>query len=170
MKKNLILVILILSLVSFIKSQEDDQQGLSEDNNLEEDNFDYDDDIDGDAYFKNSLKKYLIEKKLFESERAIPRDEMKKIFVDVVFEGEYQEGSEFMNEILELLTEYFINTYYKDRKEIKGKEIYDLIDIKAISMKFEQMIGENPYFNGNDDMEENDYDSRDDVGEPNPDV
>ena len=37
---------------------------------------------------------------------------MKKIFVDVVFEGEYQEGSEFMNEILELLTEYFINTYY----------------------------------------------------------
>ena len=169
MKKNLILVILFLYLVFLSKSQEDDQQDLSEDNNLEGNSFDYDD-FDSDAYFKNSLKEYLVEKKLFESERAIPRDEMRKIFVDAVFDGEPQGGPEFMNEVFEQLTEYFINTYYKDRKEIKGKEIYDLIDIKEISMKFEQMIGENPYYNGNDDMEENDYDSRDAVGEPSPDV
>ena len=96
---------------------------------------------------------------------------MKKIFTDVVFDGEPEGGPEFMQGIFEQLSEYFINTYYKDRKEIKGKEIYDLIDIKIISMKFEQMIGENPYYNGNeDDMEENDYDNRDVVGDPNPDV
>ena len=169
MRKNYIFIILFLYLVFLSKSQEDDQQDLSEDNNLEGNSFDYDD-FDSDAYFKNTLKEYLVEKKLFESERAIPRDEMRKIFVDVVFDGEPQGGPEFMNEVFEQLTEYFINTYYKDRKEIKGKEIYDLIDIKAISMKFEQMIGENPYYNGNDDMEENDYDSRDAVGEPSPDV
>ena len=169
MRKNYSFIILFLSLVFISKAQEDDQKDLSEDNNWEGNQFDYDD-FDSEAYFKNSLKEYLVEKKLFESERAIPRDEMRKIFVDVVFDGEPQGGPEFMNEVFELLTEYFINTYYKDRKEIKGKEIYDLIDIKAISMKFEQMIGENPYYNGNDDMEENDYDSRDAVGEPSPDV
>ena len=96
MKKNLILVILFLYLVFLTKSQEDDQQDISEDNNLEGNSFDYDD-FDSDAYFKNSLKEYLVEKKLFESERAIPRDEMRKIFVDVVFDGEPQGGPEFMN-------------------------------------------------------------------------
>ena len=168
----MIFIILFLSLVFLSKNQEDDQQDLSEDNNWEGNNFDYDDfDSDGDIFFKNSLKEYLVEKNLFESERSIPREEMKKIFSDVVFDGEPEGGPEFMYGIFEQLREYFINTYYKDRKEIKGKEIYDLIDIKIISMKFEQMIGENPYYNGNkDDMEESDYDSRDVVGDPNPDV
>ena len=33
------------------------------------------------------------------------------------------------------------------------------------------MFGSNPYLNGNEDnMEENDYDSRDAVGDPSPDV
>ena len=170
MRKNYIFIILFLSLVFISKAQEDDQKDLSEDNNWEGNNFDYDD-FDSDEFFKNSLKEYLVEKKLFESERAIPREEMKKIFADVVFDGEPEGGPEFMHGIFEQLSEYFINTYYKDRKEIKGKEIYDLIDIKVISMKFEQMIGENPYYNGNeDDMEENDYDNRDVVGDPNPDV
>ena len=170
MIKYFIFIILFLSLIFFSKTQEDDQQDLSEVNDWEGNNFDYDD-LESEAYFKNTLKEYLVEQKLFDSERVITRDEMKKIFIDVIFEGEPEGGPEFMKGVLEELTEYFINTYYKDRKEIKGKEIYDLIDIKEISMKFEQMIGENPYYNGNeDDMEENDYDSRDVVGDPSPDV
>ena len=169
MRKNYSFIILFLSLVFISKAQEDDQKDLSEDNNWEGNNFDYDD-FDSEAYFKNSLKEYLEEKKLFDSERAIPRDEMKKIFADVIFDGE-PDGGEYMNEIFGQLTEYFVNTYYTNRKEIKGKELYDLIDIKEISAKFEQMIGSNPYYNGNeDDMEENDYDSRDAVGDPSPDV
>ena len=169
-KNSIFIIILFISLIFLSKSQEDDQKDLSEDNNWEGNYFDYDD-FNNEAYFKNTLKEYLVEQKLFDSERAIPREEMKKIFADVIFDGEPEGGPEFMYGVLEQLTEYFINIYYKDRKEIKGKEIYDLIDIKIISMKFEQMIGENPYYNGNeDDMEENDYDNRDVVGDPNPDV
>ena len=165
----MIFIILFLSLVVLSKAQEDDQQDLTEDNNWEENNFDYDD-FDSETYFKNSLKEYLVENQLFDSEKAIPRDQMKKIFADVIFDGE-PDGGEYMNEVFGQLSEYFINLYYKDRKEIKGKEIYDLIDIKEISMKFEQMIGTNPYFNGNEDyIEEKDYDSRDYIGDPSPDV
>ena len=139
-----------------------------------EDNYNYDD-FDGQHYFKESLKEYLVEKKLFDSERAIQRDEMKKIFLDVITEGDADGSLDYMGGIFQDLTEYFVNTYYKDRKEIKGKEIYDLIDINQISSKFEQMMGDNPYYNGmngdnTDDDENNDYDSRDDVGEATPDV
>ena len=169
MRKNYSFIILFLSLVFISKAQEGDHKDLPEDNNWEGNNNDYDD-YDSEAYFKNSLKEYLEEKKLFNSERAIPRDEMKKIFADVVYDGEPKDG-EYMHEIFEQLNEYFVNTYYTNRKEIKGKELYDLIDIKEISDKFEQMFGSNPYLNGNEDnMEENDYDSRDAVGDPSPDV
>ena len=170
MKKFLMFIILFLSLIFISKTQEDDQQDLSEDNNWEVNNFDYDD-FDNDIYFKNSLKEYLVEKNLFDSERAIPKDEMEKIFSDVIFDGGPEGDTEYMSEIFKQLTEYFVNTYYVNRKEIKGKELYDLIDIKEVSAKFEQMIGTNPYFNGNeDDIEENDYYSRDTVGDPSPDV
>ena len=170
MKKCLFFIIIFLSLIFLSKTQEDDQQDSSEDNNWEGNNFDYED-FDSEAYFKNSLKEYLVEKKLFDSERAIPRDEMKKIFADVIFDGEPEGDTEYMSEIFKQLTEYFINTYYTNRKSIKGKELYDLIDIKQISNKFEEMIGPQKYYNGNEDnIEENEYDSRDDIGDPSPDV
>ena len=94
---------------------------------------------------------------------------MKKIFLDVITEGDADGSLDYMGGIFKDLTEYFVNTYYKDRKEIKGKEIYDLIDINQISEKFEVMMGNNPYF-GFGEEEENDYDSRDAIGEPNTDV
>ena len=162
MDKKLFLIILFLSLIFMSKCEDDFPE-----ENLE-DNYDYDD-FDGQHYFKESLKEYLVEKKLFDSERAIQRDEMKKIFLDVITEGDADGSLDYMGGIFQDLTEYFVNTYYKDRKEIKGKEIYDLIDINQISEKFEVMMGNNPYF-GFGEEEENDYDSRDAIGEPNTDV
>ena len=166
MEKKIIFIILFLSLIFISKCEDNSPEENMEDN---EDNEEYAyDDYDGEKYFKESLKQYLIEKKLFDSERPVKRDEMKKIFLDVITEGDQENTPEYLNGIFEDLTEYFVNTYYKDRSEIRGNQIYDLIDINLISMKFEQMMGNNPYYGMEE--EEKVFDSRDAVGEPNPDI
>ena len=156
MSRKFTFIFLIFLLLNLSKLQDSSDQ-LGESEELEED-------YDAEQYFKDSLKQYLIQNNLFESERAIKPEEMKKIFLDVILNGEPDTPGE-LGQTIQDLTEYFVNTYYKDRREIKGKEIYNLIDINEISMKFDQMIGNNPYFETNDDD-----DSRDAVGEPNPDV
>ena len=60
-----------------------------------------------------------------------------------------------------------VGPLYKDRNEIRGKQLYDLIDTNEISNKFEQIVGKN-YCGLNE--EEKDYDSRDVIGEPNTDI
>ena len=130
------------------------------------------DDEYGTDYFKETLKQYLIGKNLFDSEEPVQPEEMKKIFLEVITEGEAESSADYFGGIFNELADYFVNSYYVNRKEIKGKQIYDLIDIEAISQKFEQMIGNNPQFydNDGDDEENNDYDARDDVGEATSDV
>ena len=164
MDKKLFLIISLLSLILNSKCEENHSEEEEED---WEEGDDYDD-FEGDDYFKHSLKEYLVANKLFDSDRLIKRDEMKKIFLDVISDGDPEGAPGYMESVFHDLTEYFVNTYYKDRPQIRGKDLYDLIDINEISMKFEQMMGDNPYYNGYE--EEKDFDNRDVVGEPSPDV
>ena len=73
------------------------------------------------------------------------------------------------------LADYFVNSHFVNRKEIKWKEIYELININHISDKSEQMLGNNPHFvndenntiiNDDEDEDNNEYDCRDEVDEP----
>ena len=163
MKKNFIIVVLFLYFAFLSKCHHD--QELKEEN-IEGSN---DDDLEGYVNFKKSLKEYLVQNKLFDSERLIQPDEMKRIFLDSITEGEQEYAPDFMRGIFSQLAEYFVNSYYKEKKEIKGKEIYDLFDIKAIYNKFHEMVGKYAHYSG-DDGEENYIDSRNNVGDPNPDV
>ena len=61
-----------------------------------------------------------------------------------------------------------MDTYYKDRPIILGKEIYDLIDMNIVSSKLEEMVGN--LQNLLEEEEEGDFDIRDAVGAPNPDM
>ena len=155
MEKKFLFILVLLSIFFISKC---DEEALKEKDNK------YFDDIE---YFKKFLKEYLIEKKLFDSERLVKQDEMRKIFIDLITEKDPFSIPSHMIDFFNQLTDYFINTYYKDRNEIRGKEIYDLIDINAISAKLEQMMGENPYYDDSEEEEE-DFDFRDAVGEPNP--
>ena len=148
------LFIIVLFLIFFISKC--NEEVLEEKDN---------EDLDDTEYFKKFLKEYLIENKLLDSDRIVKKDEMKKIFIDLITEKDPNNIPSYLSGFFDQLTDYFINTYYKDRNEIRGKEIYDLIDINAISLKMEQIMGENPYYN--DSEEEKDYDSRDAVGDPN---
>ena len=136
-------------------------------------------DEDGDQYFRESLKQYLVERNLFESDQLIQPEEMKKIFLEVLTEGDAESSAEYFGGIFIELADHFVNEYYRERKEIRGKDIFDLINMDPISKKFEQLMSDNSKYNGADDNNEYqdynnydndyndyDYDYRDDVGDP----
>ena len=154
MEKKLIYICILLLLIFFSNCEEvfEEEEGEPE----------Y---LDGDHYFKYFLKEYLVKRKLFDSDNPVKRDELRKIFLDVITDEE--DSKEYVETMYGHLADYFMDTYYKDRREIKGKEIYDLIDINIISSKFDQMVGN---FQNMSEEEDSDYDSRDAVGEPNSDI
>ena len=90
---------------------------------------------------------------------------MKKIFLDVILEGaEFDELDAYSKSLYEELAKIFIEKYYKERNEIKGKDIYDLIDINEIIHKYYLLNGENPIY---DDDFDDDFFDDDDFDEPN---
>ena len=149
-------LLLILSIIFLSKSEETpDQKKEKDDNNngtFEE---------DGDLYFKKTLKDYLVEKNLFDSDRIIEPDEMKKIFLESVTEGDAESSADYFGGIFIELADHFVNEYYKERKEIRGKDIYNLIELDPISKKFEQLMNDNSKYNGADDNKENNNDYND---------
>ena len=122
-----------------------------------------------DKYFKDFLKEYLMEHKLYKSKRLIKPAEMKTIFIEVIAQHELDTTGLFDN-----LADYFVEKYYKENKEIKGKDIFNLFDINEISKKFEQLMAENPHLNPYKEEDEygydDGYDSRDYFGDPNEDI
>ena len=155
--------LIILSLFFLLKSEETPEPKLEPNENNNDEAFEE----DGDMYFKKTLKEYLVEKNLFESDRIIEPDEMKKIFLESVTEGDAESSAEYFGGIFIELADHFVNEYYKERKEIRGKDIYDLIQLDPISKKFEQLMNDNSKYNGADDNENNrdynDYNDNDDV-------
>ena len=149
-------LLLILSFFFLSKSEETPEPKVEQNDNNNETFED-----DGDLYFKKTLKDYLVEKKLFESDRIIEPDEMKKIFLESVTEGDAEASGEYFGGIFIELADHFVNEYYKERKEIRGKDIYDLIELDPISKKFQQLMNDNSKYNGADDNKENNNDYND---------
>ena len=65
--------------------------------------------------FKDFLKEYLTEEKLINSERIIDRKEMEKIFIDILTEKDASYIPEFLKKILDKLSVYFLDKYYKKK-------------------------------------------------------
>ncbi len=164
--------LIILSLFLISKSDETPEPKAEPNENNNDEAFEE----DGDMYFKKTLKEYLVEKNLFESDRIIEPDEMKKIFLESVTEGDAESSAEYFGGIFIELADHFVNEYYRNKTEIRGKDIYELINMDQISAKFEQLMNENSKYNGADDHSyednndyndyDNDYDYRDDIGDP----
>ena len=163
-KKLISLYLIIIFSILFIAQSEEEIEEIS---NIESD---YDDGY-GYDYFKDNLKQYLIQRKLFDSEEPVKKKELKEIFLDVITEGNEESLGEYFQKLFNELADYFVDSYFVNRKEIKGKEIYDLIDINQISEKFQQMVGDNPFNSDNyTDNENEDSNSMDEVGEATSDV
>ena len=137
---NFILIFVILLLYSFCK----------EDDYIDEIIQNYD--LKFEESFRKSLKSYLTEKNLLESDRLIEPEEMKKIFIDLMQIGA-DEVDDFTKEINEELSRIFIKKYYKKKEIIRGKDIYDLININEISEKYYQLNGELPIYDDEDNLD-----------------
>ena len=93
---------------------------------------------DEKQYFKELVKNYLIEKNLWESDKLIQPDEIRKLFIDIINEGEYMDNK--LKNVFDKVINYFIEKYYKEKKDIKGKDLYDLININELIKKFDDLI------------------------------
>ena len=163
MIKNLFLIIFLINIFSFIFCQ-----NLTEDESMEDYTYD---NYDGEQYFKEIVKEYLEEKKLWKSDKLIQPSELRKIFLDIITDGEESSDPKF-KEAFEKLADFFIDKYYKDKKEIRGKDIYDLIGIIEISLKLAEFIDDkSEYKDDDDDDDDGDGDDNmDRIGEPNIDI
>ena len=164
MTKNLFLIIIIIYTFSLILCQ-----NSTEDENMEDYTYD---NYDGEQYFKEIVKEYLEEKNLWKSDKLIQPDELRKIFFDIITDGEESSDHKF-KEAFEKLADFFIDKYYKEKKEIRGKDIYDLIGITEISLKFDEFIDDKSDYNDDDDNNDggdDNIDNMDRIGEPNIDI
>ena len=143
-------ILIVITIIIFIKCENTTK---SDKDNYFEDTYD----------FKDFLKEYLTEEKLINSERIIERKEMEKIFIDILTEKDASYIPEFLKKILDKLSVYFLDKYYKKKKIIRGKDLYQLINMEEISTKFQQ-ISSNPDFDFSelDDDDEDEYEESDD--------
>ena len=160
MSHNILLVLIILHLITLIKSED-----LTLDEEELDDDYVYDN-YDSEKYFKELVKEYLEDNDLWKSDELIQPDELRKIFLDIITDGEESSEPSF-KEALDKLADFYMDKYYKERKEIRGKDIYDLLGITEISLKFDEILGEKYEDEDDDDEDDDEYDNMDMVGEPN---
>ena len=139
MLQNKIFIFFIILIIFYTKCNEKKDLNYAYDYN------------EGTKQFKESLKQYLTENGLLNSEKIIERDEMKKILFDILTEKDAEFIPDFLQEILEILTKHFIDKYYKEKKIIRGKDLYSLIDIESIAEKFQELTDDDY---GDDEIEE----------------
>ena len=166
MSKRILLTLILFFLITTIKSEDEE---ATMDEGEEMDDYVYDN-YDGEQYFKEIVKEYLERNNLWQNDKLIQPDELKKIFLDIIADGEEDSEHRF-KEAFDKLADFFIDKYYKEKKEIRGKDVYDLIGITEISLKFDEILGlrseDDEDEDDDDDDDDNDDDNMDMVGEPN---
>ena len=124
MSKRILLTLILFFLITTIKSEDEE---ATMDEGEEMDDYVYDN-YDGEQYFKEIVKEYLERNNLWQNDKLIQPDELKKIFLDIIADGEEDSEPRF-KEAFDKLADFFIDKYYKEKKEIRGKDVYDLIGI-----------------------------------------
>ena len=137
-KINILLIYLIIILLYIID--------INCKTNLVDDVLD-DYDIKYEEYLKNFFLNYLENNDLISSDKLITEDDMKKIIIDIMLEG--LSPNEVEENILTLykdLADILIQKYYKEKKEIKGKDLINIINIKELMQTYYELNGESPIY------------------------
>ena len=155
-------LIILFSCISLYKCHYDYIDDFENPEDYYEDNNDFDDYSYYDN-FNESLKNYLVDNGYFDSERLIEPYEMRKIVYEVISAGDPDRNNENMKKIFKELAEKFTEVYYNDKKQIRGKDIYDLINIDDIWTRFDDYLDLNSTdkFNFDEDDENDDLDDKD---------
>ena len=104
-------------------------------------------DIKYEEYLKNFFMNYLENNDLISNDKLVTEDDMKKIIIDIMLEG--LSPNEVEENILTLykdLADILIQKYYKEKKEIKGKDLINIINIKELMQTYYELNGESPIY------------------------
>ena len=158
MENNLFFLFLLSLLIIISKCANDDEDDID----FSEEGFSNNTNEDEYGFFKETLKNYLVANDLFDSDREIEPQELRAIFLDVISEGDADSTPPHLRTIFDQMADHFVERYYNDRKQIKGKDLYELFDINEIYGKFGEIVAETPLF---DDYNEelDDLDNRDSI-------
>ena len=104
-------------------------------------------DIKYEEYLKNFFMNYLENNDFISSDKLVSEDDMKKIIIDIMLEG--LSPNEVEENILTLykdLADILIQKYYKEQKDIKGKDLINIINIKELMQTYYELNGESPIY------------------------
>ena len=151
---SILIIILIITIINSRESLIDDYL----------DDFD----IKYEEHLKRFYYNYLDKNNLLESDEIIKEDEIKKIIVDIMLEG--ISPDEIEESILLMYKDLSDSCYEKKnlgKKEIKGKDLFNEINIKDLMQQYYELNGESPKYDDdyifNDDnlffeKDDNDFD------------
>ena len=158
MKKEIIYLLLLFLIILLVKCYDYDYEMIHYDDEEEDD---YDED-DGYESFRKTLREYLTENNLIDSDKLIKPKRLKRIFLETVGDTDVEGVPQKIKDIYDQMADFFIEKYYTKKKEIKGKDIFKLFNFNEISMKLNELIQANPYYG-----EEDDDKLKDDEDDPN---
>ena len=104
-------------------------------------------DIKYEEHLKRFYLNYLDKNNLLESDEIIKEKEIKKIIVDIMLEGI---SPEEIDENILLMYKDLSDIYYEKKnlgkKEIKGKDLFNEINIKDLMQQYYELNGESPKY------------------------
>ena len=104
-------------------------------------------DIKYEEHLNHFFINYLEWNNYIENEKILDKNELMKIIVDIFLEG--LSPDEIEDNILLIyheLSEIYIEKILKQRKEIKGKELIEVINIKDLMKLYYEWNGESPIY------------------------
>ena len=126
---------------------------------LEDEDDDEEDDDDGYGEFRQTLREYLAEHKLNDSDKLVKPKRMKKIFLETLGDMDVEGIPQHMKDLYDQLADYFVNQYYDKKKKIRGKDVYKLFNFNEISLKLNELIQANPYYGDDKQDDDNNEDN-----------
>ena len=151
MKKYYLFLILLSLLILLTKSIH--HYDMKE---LEDEDDDEEDDDDGYGQFRQTLREYLADHKLNDSDKLVKPKRMKKIFLETVTDMDSDAIPQHIKNLYDQLADYFVNQYYDKKKKIRGRDVYKLFNFNDISLKFNELIQANPYY-GEDKQDDDNF-------------
>ena len=104
-------------------------------------------DIKYEEHLKRFYLNYLDKNNLLESDEIIKEKEIKKIIVDIMLEGI---SPDEIDENILLMYKDLSDIYYEKKnlgkKEIKGKDLFNEINIKDLMQQYYELNGESPKY------------------------
>ena len=104
-------------------------------------------DLKYEEHLQHFFLNYLDNNNLIKSEQVMSHDDIKKIIVDIMLEGlSPDEIEESILLMYQELSEIYLEKKLKEKKEIKGKDLINIINIKELMKLYYELNGESPIY------------------------